>query len=252
MGNDRFVNGTGLPLPAALWLVRHGESDGNVANALARQNHALRLELEINDIDVPLSPLGRTQAAALGKWFSRLDRPQRPTVAVVSPYIRARQTSEIVLDAAGMAGLPVVYDERFRDREQGVIDRLTGAGLRDIYPQEAKRRDYLGKFWYRPMGGESWADVTLRIRAALLELRLTMPGERVLVVSHDVPILIVRYVIEQLSAAEAVALSGHLPNCSVTRYERDGGKLRLDAFADATPLEEDDEAVVTAHEYSDE
>ena len=252
MGNDRFVNGIGVPWPAALWLVRHGESDGNVANAFARRNHALRLELDVNDIDVPLSQLGRQQAVALGKWFADGDTAQQPTVAVVSPYIRARQTAEIVLETARMAGIPVVYDERFRDREQGVIDRLTGAGLRDAYPEEAKRRDYLGKFWYRPMGGESWADVALRVRAALLELRLAMPDERVLVVSHDVPILIVRYVLERLSAADVAALSGRLPNCSLTRYERDGDKLRLDAFADATPLEEDAEAVVTAHEYSDE
>jgi broad specificity phosphatase PhoE len=146
----------------------------------------------------------------------------------------------------------VAYDERLRDREQGVIDRLTGAGLRDLYPDEAKRRDYLGKFWYRPMGGESWADVALRVRAALLEVRLTMGDERVLVVSHDVPILTVRYVLEQLTPADTAALSGRLPNCSVTRYERDGDKLRLEAFGDVTPLEEDDEAEVTAHEYSDE
>jgi broad specificity phosphatase PhoE len=102
------------------------------------------------------------------------------------------------------------------------------------------------------MGGESWADVASRVRAALLEIRLTMRNERVLVVSHDVPILMFRYVIEQLSPADAVALSGKLPNCSLTRYERDGDKLRLDAFADTTPLDDDDEAIVTAHEYSNE
>lgn len=241
-----------MPQPAALWAVRHGESDGNVANAIARRNHALRLDLDVNDIEVPLSELGRTQAAALGKWLAKIDGPQRPTAALVSPYLRARQTAEIALDQAGMSGLPVIYDERLRDREQGVIDRLTGAGLRDVYPEEAERRDYLGKFWYRPMGGESWADVALRVRAVLLEVRLTMHEERLLVVSHDVTILMIRYVIEQMSPVDAVALSGQLPNCSVTAYERDGDKLRLDAFADTTPLDEDDQAVVTAHEYSDE
>ena len=44
------------------------------------------------------------------------------------------------------------------------------------YPDEAKRRDLLGKFYYRPPGGESWADVALRIRSVLategLRLRL--------------------------------------------------------------------------------
>ena len=44
---------------------------------------------------------------------------------------------------------------------------MTGAGIREQYPDEAQRRDLLGKFYYRPPGGESWADVALRIRSLL-------------------------------------------------------------------------------------
>ena len=58
-------------------------------------------------------------------------------------------------------------DERLRERDFGAFDGMTGAGIREQYPDEAKRRDLLGKFYYRPPGGESWADVALRIRSLL-------------------------------------------------------------------------------------
>jgi probable phosphoglycerate mutase len=234
--------------PAALQLVRHAESEGNVANEAARRNRAARLEIDVNDVQVPLSETGVDQAQALGRWFHDLDPKQRPTVAVVSPYVRTQQTAEIVLGEAGLDDLPLICDERLRDREQGVLDRLTSTGFRDQYPEESARRDYIGKFWFRPAGGESWADVAFRMRAALLEIRLTLAGERVLVVSHDVPILITRYIFERMTADEAVALSGQVRNCSVTTYVDDGDGLSLRAFNDVTALERDDEAAVTAHE----
>jgi broad specificity phosphatase PhoE len=133
----------------------------------------------------------------------------------------------------------MTLDERLRDREQGVLDRLTTAGFRDAYPDEAARREYLGKFWYRPAGGESWADVALRLRAVLLELRLTMSDERVLLVTHDVVILVARYILEGLSPTEATQWSGQLRNCSLTAYRRapDGQSLLLDRFNDATALD---------------
>jgi probable phosphoglycerate mutase len=234
--------------PAALQFVRHGESVGNVADAAARRTGALRLDLEVNDVETPLSDTGADQARALGRWFREVEPAQRPTAAVVSPYVRAQQTAELVLTEAGLDGVPVRFDERLRDREQGVLDRLTGAGFRDRYPEESARREYVGKFWFRPSGGESWADVALRVRAALLEMRLTMAGERILVVSHDVPILIARYVLEQLTADAAIELSGQLRNCSVTTYHLGDSGLELQAFNDVSALERDDEAELTAHE----
>jgi broad specificity phosphatase PhoE len=153
-----------------------------------------------------------------------------------------------VLGEAGLSALPLSYDERLRDREQGVLDRLTGAGFRDRYPEEAARQSYVGKFWYRPTGGESWADVVLRVRAALLDLRLSHAGERLLVVSHDMTILAFRYVLESLTPAEAVALSGTVQNCSVTSFENEGNGLTLRAFSDTAALEKSQSAPVTAHE----
>jgi broad specificity phosphatase PhoE len=240
---------TKIGWPQALWFVRHGESVGNVANDAARRAKALRLDIETNDIDVPLTDVGVRQATALGEWLGEVPAAEQPTCVAVSPYSRARDTARLIVEAAGFQDLPVVIDERLRDREQGVLDRLTGAGFRDQYPEEAKRREYVGKFWFRPSGGESWADVALRIRAALLEFRLTMPDERVLIVTHDVPILVARYILEELTAGEATALSGQLRNCSVTRYAArpDGLGMVLEDFNDVTAIERDEQTPVTAH-----
>jgi broad specificity phosphatase PhoE len=234
--------------PEALLLVRHGESLGNVANARAHADRAERLEIAANDPSVELTDLGVRQAHALGRRLGELPPDDRPTLAVVSSYVRAQQTADHVLRAAGLDRLPRITDERLRDREQGILDRLTRSGVRTAFPAEADRRTYLGKFWYRPPGGESWADVALRIRAVLMDLRVDEEGERVLIVTHDVPILVTRYVLERLSPEEAVALSGQVVNCGLTTYVRDDNGLRLEKFNDATPIIQDDEAVVTTHE----
>jgi broad specificity phosphatase PhoE len=228
--------------------VRHGESFGNVANNAARESHALRLDLDVNDIDVGLTDDGQRQAEAVGRWLAEASSDQQPTRVLVSPYARTQQTAQLIVDTAGRDDLPIDVDERLRDREQGVLDRLTNAGVRDAYPEEATRREYVGKFWYRPPGGESWADIALRLRALLLEVRLTLPAERMLVVTHDVPILVSRYILERLAADDVTVLSGRLRNCSVTSYRMGAGGegMELDMFNDTTALDRDDSAPITA------
>ncbi|MBV9485034.1 MAG: histidine phosphatase family protein [Frankiaceae bacterium] len=240
---------SGIGWPESLWFVRHGESRGNVANNAAYESHALRLDIDVYDVNVELTDAGIAQATALGEWLAERPRTELPTQVVVSPYARARETARLIQAAAGLDDLPVTIDERLRDREQGVLDRLTSAGFRKEYPLEAERRDYVGKFWFRPASGESWADVAMRVRAALLELRLTMPDERVLVVSHDVPILIARYILENLTPDEATSYSQQLRNCSLTTYRAnpDGRGMHLETFNDTTALERDDDAPITAH-----
>jgi len=234
--------------PAALVLVRHGESLGNVANAAAYAAKADRLDLTVNDPSVELSDLGVRQAQALGKRVGDLAEDEQPDVVLVSPYVRAHQTADHILATAGLEGLPRHTDERLRDREQGLLDRMTWHGVRAHYPEEAERRAHLGKFWYRPPGGESWADVAQRVRDVLRDLRLDHAGRHLLVVSHDVPILMHRYVLEALTPEEAVGLSGQVRNCALTVYRGRAHGMDLEVFNDVTPVEEDPEATVTAHE----
>ena len=119
--------------PEKLWIVRHGQSAGNVARDAAHAAGLGVIDIALRDVDVPLSDLGHEQARALGRWFASLPESERPEVVLASPYVRARQTAKAICEAGGVtqeARDPVV-DERLREREFGVLDRLTTTGIRE-------------------------------------------------------------------------------------------------------------------------
>ena len=225
---------------AALWLLRHGQSLGNVANDAARDRALARLELTDRDMDVPLSALGAQQSDAFGAWLADQPPEEVPDVIVSSPYQRAMATAQRVVAAARL-DVEVIPDERLREREFGILDLLTHKGVEAEYPVEAARRARLGKFYYRPPGGESWVDVALRLRSLRDSLVREHPDRRVLLVTHEVPIIITRYLVERLDEQAALVLSrsGRLANCSLTSYVREDAGLRLEHDAWTVPLEEE-------------
>src|SRR5512135_3064272 len=87
--------------PDVLWIVRHGESAGNVAREAANAAGLPVIEIATRDPDVPLSDLGRHQATALGHWFAHMPPVDRPCVVLASSYLRARQTAELIREAGG-------------------------------------------------------------------------------------------------------------------------------------------------------
>ncbi len=244
----------GQKWPERLWIVRHGESAGNVARDAAEAAGQTLIDIPIRDADVPLSALGERQAQALGHWFRRLPPEERPTVVLASPYLRARQTADIALEAAalGREEDTLIVDERLREKEFGVLDRLTRAGVAKLYPEQAEFRRLLGKFYHRPPGGESWCDVILRLRSSLDMITREFRGERVLLVGHSVVVLCFRYLLERMTEEEILEIdrTNEVANCSVTSYVFDPalgkhGKLVLQEFNFVAPLEEAGEAVTT-------
>jgi 2,3-bisphosphoglycerate-dependent phosphoglycerate mutase len=223
-----------------LGVVRHGESTGNVAREEAETDGVDVIDIPERDADVPLSPLGRDQAAAVGRWLADMPARHRPDVVISSPYLRARDTARIALDAAGLgARTPrLVFDERLRDRELGVLDLLTTHGVTARVPDEEARKRRLGKFYYRPPGGESWADMALRLRSLLGELDRDHAGGRALLFGHEAVVYLLRYIVEHLSEAEVLEIGRAtlLANCSVTAWERGSGELRLVRFNDVDHL----------------
>jgi broad specificity phosphatase PhoE len=231
------------PAPSVIWLVRHGESMGNVADAQAQRSGAGRLQLDIRDPDVPLSDTGRAQAEALGAWLAALPEEERPTAVLSSPFNRALTTAELAVEELGVR---VRTDERLRERDFGAFDGMTGAGIRQQYPDEAGRRDLLGKFYYRPPGGESWADVALRVRSLLATEGLRHDCDRLMIVAHQAVIMVFRYVLEELTEQELLVVDKEeqVANASLTRYQRDAaGDLRLAAFNVVDHLVAEDEDV---------
>ena len=232
--------------PDRLWIVRHGESAGNVARDLAQAAQATHINIAHRDVDVPLSPLGLQQSSALGRWFAAMTPEQRPDVLLASPYVRARQTAQGIVDAGGLApdASNPVADERLREKEFGILDRLTRWGIERDHPEQAELRSFLGKFYHRPPGGESWCDVILRLRSALDTISLHHGGRRVLVVGHQVVVLCMRYLLEEMDEDGILAVDseGDVANCGVTEYGFDPamgqhGGLRLMRYNFTAPVE---------------
>ena len=203
--------------------MRHGQSAGNVARDAADAAGHPMIDLGVRDVDIPLSELGQRQARALGDWFAKLPEEQRPQVVLSSPYIRAQETAKAICAAGGTTpdARKLVIDERLREREFGILDRLTTVGIKERYPDQAEHRAILGKFYHRPPGGESWADVILRLRSALDTISLHYADKRVLVACHQVVVLCFRYILEEMSEAQVLGISreSNVLNCGVCEYE---------------------------------
>jgi broad specificity phosphatase PhoE len=232
--------------PREIVLVRHGESVGNLADAEARERGADRLDLPARDADVELSDLGRRQADSLGAWMA--DAEHLPDVVLSSPYARALETARRAVEAPS---LHVVLDERLRERDLGLFDGMTGHGIRAEHADEAERRSRVGKFYYQPPSGESWADVVLRVRSLLADLRHGFEDQSVWMFTHQAVIMSFRYVLEGLTEQELLEIdrTATIPNASMTTYRSGAEGLELASFAD-TSVVDAGEAEVT-HEPSD-
>ena len=233
--------------PERLYIVRHGESAGNVAREAAHNAGHRMIDIDIRDVDVPLSELGQQQAEALGRWFASLPVDRTPNIILTSPYLRARHTAEIVATSAGLSRdkYTLVVDERLREKEFGILDRLTKVGIEAYHPDQAEFRRLLGKFYHRPPGGESWCDVILRLRSGIEMISREYCGERVLLVGHSVVVLCLRYLLEHMTEDQILKIDreNEVANCSVTSYQHDPtvkpkGQLRLELFNFVAPLEE--------------
>ena len=230
--------------PDRLWIVRHGQSAGNVARDAAELAQTHLIDLTTRDADTPLSELGQQQSHALAKWFAELPAGQRPNVLMTSPFVRSQQTVQAVADALGIEHAEIAVDERLREKEFGILDRYTVAGIKAKFPDLAEQRALVGKFYFRPPGGESWCDVLLRLRSVTEVLRRDHVGDRVLIVAHQVIVNCFRYLLECMDEQQILDTDrqGDVPNCSVTEYALDrsdpDARFELQVANFALPLEE--------------
>jgi broad specificity phosphatase PhoE len=242
--------------PQQLWIARHGQSAGNVAREAAEAGGLATIDIGFRDIDTPLSCLGEQQAIALGRWFGSLPKSEQPEVLLSSPYVRARHSAILLMQAAGFddGTVKLRLDERLREKEFGILDRLTVAGISQKYPELGAQRSHVGKFYFRPPGGESWCDVILRLRSLVEMITREYAARRVLIVAHQVTVNCLRYLLEDLDESRILEIDRQqdVPNCGVTSYrccadtEDGAGKLQLELVNFVAPLKEAHTPVTSA------
>lgn len=207
--------------PDRLWLVRAGQSSGNVARGAAEAGRLPLIDIQTRDADTPLSEVGQEQSAALGHWFARMAPERRPEHILVSPYVRARQTARAIAVALKLPtqAPTMLVDERLREKEFGILDRYTVHGIRSRFPELDELRRRVGKFYFRPPGGESWCDVILRLRGMTDMTTREYAGRRVLVVAHQV-IVSCFPTCSSISTKPACSRSIGRPTCPIATSRR--------------------------------
>ncbi len=151
-------------------LVRHGETE-----LTAQRRYSGRG-------DVPLSATGQAQAAATGARLSTVVKGA--SAVVTSPLSRCTATAEAI--AAALGGIPVRVEPDLIECDFGEWEGLTYADIRARWPDRLAAWEHSAGV--APPGGESFDQVTVRTRAALVRLLETYRGESVVVVSHVTPI----------------------------------------------------------------
>ena len=211
--------------PSHFVIVRHGESERNVAKDEAKRADVDSFSSGLRDMDTKLTEKGHEQAEAVGDYLAKY---YRFDVLFVSPYLRTVETSKDI--ASKLTHSPqLVVEERIREIEFGVLDGLTPKGITVNYPEEDARREREGKYWYRPPGGESRPDVALRVQSFLGTLTRDYRQKSVLIVCHSVVVLIFRRLLERWGENDYLKVDreADVMNCSLTIYDYDREKEKL-------------------------
>jgi broad specificity phosphatase PhoE len=182
-------------------MVRHGESEGN-------RDRRFTLTTE-----TPLTDRGRQQARRAARHIGKLYRPE---VIVSSPFLRARQTSELLAEELKLP-IEVVHD--LHERDLGCLKGQSYDALRELVRTDPAYDPKNGWSW-KPDGGESYEDVRRRVMVAIEELRRRYAGREILIVSHGGVMLSVwAHIVGAWHGA-------HLPpNCGIVLVEHDDQML---------------------------
>jgi probable phosphoglycerate mutase len=190
---------------ARLVLIRHGESEGNRERVFTRTP------------DVPLTTAGRAQVGRAAEWIAARYAPRR---VVSSPFVRARETAEIV---ASRLGLGVEVEDDLRERSYGELAGQPYASVRDLADYDPTT------YWlWRPPGGETLVQVAARAGAVLDRVARSSADGDVVVVSHGAVMLALWWHVTGTWRA-----GGVVRNAGIVVAEHGGG-----AYRGATVIEE--------------
>jgi broad specificity phosphatase PhoE len=110
-----------------------------------------------------------------------------------SDLLRTKQTAKIVADKLN---LEIEYDERLREYNVGVYNSKSIVEYFKVFDSQFER------FNKKAENGEDYNDVKKRVRSFIDEKEIEFSGKNILVVSHQIPIIILLGVFNELSDEE--------------------------------------------------
>lgn len=212
-----------MGMPVDLVLVRHGESEGNEAVRRSKKgdNSLYTEEFKARHSSLwRLTDRGREQARIAGNWIRerihlRFDR------YYTSTFLRAMETAAL-LDLPEAQWHAEFY---LRERERGNLDVITHEEMQERYAEDVRRRG-IDAFYWTPSGGESMADLCLRLERVIDTLHRHCDGKRVIMVCHGEVMWAFRTRLERMTAKRFLELDASrdpkdmMHNCQILHYTR--------------------------------
>jgi broad specificity phosphatase PhoE len=193
------------------YLIRHGATPANLQTPAKLQGRRS---------DPSLAPVGERQATATRDLLA-----PRPIDAVYcSPLLRAAQTAKLIADPHGF--VPITVDA-ITECDVGEWEGKSWEEIQDAEPENyARYHADPSAYGYR--GGENFAQVYDRTRAAIDRIIDRHPGGAVVIVSHHIVTRV--YLAGILGLGPARARSVSLDNCSISSVIRHKGKTTVGVF----------------------
>ena len=212
-------------MPKNLFLVRHGQSEGNLVRKKFEESKDESFFtdefLGLHESQYALTDLGIEQAKKAGEWFKENHYTGFYRM-MVSNNVRAMQTAAHL----GLPDASWMIDFNLRERDGGLFNVLTPSQRDRDYPDQKKFYN-TQPFLFRPPQGESIADVCQRVKIVLDTIARECDGKNVIMVCHGHVMRTFRIILERMSLRKANEyLLGQtedsaVPNCSVVHYTRD-------------------------------
>jgi len=183
-------------MPIDLVLVRHGQSEGNVAIHMSKRGDfsAFTEEFMCRHSSVwRLTNRGIEQAQITGAWLQKnmnVDFDRYYT----SDYLRAKETAALL----GLPNAKWYTDFMLRERDQGESGDLTPADRLEKFKKKIESQE-VQPFYRRPSNGESMADTCMRIDSTIQTLHRECANKRVIIVSHGEVMWSFRVLLERMS-----------------------------------------------------
>lgn len=209
-------------LPINLYLVRHGQSEGNAAKRRAEAGDETVYTQEFRDrhnSSFRLTKRGRQEAIAAGEWL-KANAPSFERM-ITSGFNRAMETAALL----DMPDPRWFVDHLLTERDWGDLDNLPESERQERFGEALRRQD-ADPFYWSPPNGESFMQLALRVDRLLQTLHRECEGKNVLVVCHGEVMRALQVRLERMSQQRFRYLSfsddpnDRIHNCQIIHYTR--------------------------------
>ncbi len=165
-------------------VMRHGETECNLRGEISST---------VNNKD-HLTKTGREQVQESAKELKN----EKIDYIIASPFVRTKETAEIIAKEIGIESSEIIYDERLHEMS---VPMYEGRKWKEYYSDFVKNKESYHK---APEGNESPSDVRRRAMSFLYEMEDKYKGKNILVVTHAGPAWFMYADIKQLSIEEII------------------------------------------------